>query len=103
MHTRKRCTKREPSLVVGIAQISWLMVSLLALTKQKQLAKVVPNAKYVSCKTTFHLRTAILLETSQKGSQMSKKWECKIQLAKMKFYCTSVYVCRWKHVLNENY
>jgi hypothetical protein len=37
--TRKCQAKREPSLVVSIVNISWLMVSLLALTKQKQQAK----------------------------------------------------------------
>ncbi len=30
---------REPSLIAGVGHISWLMMSLLALTRQKQLAK----------------------------------------------------------------
>jgi hypothetical protein len=29
----------EPSLVIGIGHVSWLMMGLLALTRQKQLAK----------------------------------------------------------------
>jgi hypothetical protein len=39
VHVRKRQAKREPSLVVGKGHISWMMVSLLTLAKQKQLAR----------------------------------------------------------------
>jgi hypothetical protein len=40
---RKRWAKREPSLIVSLGRISWLMVSLLAFTRQKQLAMPSPN------------------------------------------------------------
>jgi hypothetical protein len=36
---RKRRADGEPSLVVGRGHVSWRMLSLIALTRQKQLAK----------------------------------------------------------------
>ncbi len=39
VRARERQANRETSLVVGRGHISWLMVGLLALTRQKQLAK----------------------------------------------------------------
>jgi hypothetical protein len=39
MRLRGRQVKWEPHLVVGIVHVSWLMVSLLVLTKQKQFTK----------------------------------------------------------------
>ncbi len=36
---RKRWADGEPSLVVGRGHVSWTMLSLIALTRQKQLAK----------------------------------------------------------------
>jgi hypothetical protein len=39
VHACERRANRETSLVVGRGHISWLMVGLLALTTQKQLAK----------------------------------------------------------------
>jgi hypothetical protein len=35
---RERRANREPSLVVGRGHVSWSMLGLLALTRQKQLA-----------------------------------------------------------------
>ncbi len=43
VHAHNRCAKREPSLVIGIANVSWLVVSLLGLIKQKQLARGSPT------------------------------------------------------------
>ena len=43
VHVHKRHTKREPSLTVGLAIISWMALSLLALVKQKQHAKTSPK------------------------------------------------------------
>ncbi len=39
VHARGRRANRETSLVIGRGRISWSMVGLLALTRQKQLAK----------------------------------------------------------------
>ncbi len=39
MQARKRQADGEPSLVIGRGHISWTMLSLIALTRQKQLAK----------------------------------------------------------------
>jgi hypothetical protein len=36
----ERRADREASLIVGVGQVSWLMVGLLALIRQKQLAKL---------------------------------------------------------------
>ncbi len=38
VQTRERQADRKPSLVVGWSHISWLMLGLIALTRQKQLA-----------------------------------------------------------------
>jgi hypothetical protein len=43
VHAPESQAKREPSLVVGKGRISWSMVSLLAQTRQKQLAKSSPQ------------------------------------------------------------
>ncbi len=45
VHARKRQVDREPSLVIGRGHLSWSTLSLLALTRQKHLAKLsqVPN------------------------------------------------------------
>jgi hypothetical protein len=53
LRARERQANREPSLVVGRGHISWLMLSLLALKRQKQLAKSSPLARHVSSKTAF--------------------------------------------------
>jgi hypothetical protein len=39
VHARERRANKEPSLIVGRGRISLLMMGLLALTRQKQLAK----------------------------------------------------------------
>ncbi len=39
VRARKRRADREPSLVVGRGHVSWLMLGLIALTRQKQLAQ----------------------------------------------------------------
>ncbi len=39
VQAHERRANREPSLVVGRGQVSWTMLSLIALTRQKQLAK----------------------------------------------------------------
>ncbi len=39
VRARERQADGEPSLVVGIGHVSWTMLSLIALTRQKQLAK----------------------------------------------------------------
>jgi hypothetical protein len=57
--TPERQADREPSLVVDIGQVSWLMMGLLALTRQKQLVKSSPQARHVSSKTTFLEGTSI--------------------------------------------
>jgi hypothetical protein len=38
VQARKRQANGEPSLVVGRSRVSWTMLSLIALTRQKQLA-----------------------------------------------------------------
>jgi hypothetical protein len=43
VRVRERRAQREPSLIVGKGCISWLVVSLLALTRQKHLAKSSPQ------------------------------------------------------------
>ncbi len=35
----ERQANREPSLILGVGRVSWLMMGLVALTRQKQLAK----------------------------------------------------------------
>jgi hypothetical protein len=39
VHACERQADRETSLIVGVGNVSWSMVGLLALTRQKQLAK----------------------------------------------------------------
>ncbi len=39
MRAHERRTNRESSLVVGVVDISWTAISLLALTARRQLAK----------------------------------------------------------------
>jgi hypothetical protein len=39
VQARKRRANGEPSLVVGRDHVSWMMLSLIALTREKQLAK----------------------------------------------------------------
>ncbi len=63
---REHQAKREPSPVVGEGCISWLMVSLLALTKQMQLAKSSPQARHVSSKTAFLGGTSVSPRPSHK-------------------------------------
>ncbi len=55
----KRQASREPSLVIGKGHVSWSMVSLLALTRQKQLAKSSPQARHVFSKTAFLKGTSV--------------------------------------------
>ncbi len=75
--------------------------SKLALTKQKQQANQHPDARYVSCKTTIScmdghpFRRKLL-----KSFSTCKEWGRKKKLAKIKFHCTSIYVCHQKHVLS---
>ncbi len=64
---------REPSLVVSRGHISWLMLSLLALTRQKQLAKSSPQARHVSSKTAF-LDEMSITSILPRGSQIFLWW-----------------------------
>ena len=53
---RERRTKRESSLVLGAADISWTMISQLALTARRQLTKNrFPDSTYVKLTTCFPL------------------------------------------------
>ncbi len=73
---RKRCTKREFSLVVGVANISWAVISQLALTAWRQHTKnQVPNSTYVGMTTCCLLGagTYVPSESSQKVSPIFKR------------------------------
>jgi hypothetical protein len=57
VRVREHQANGEPSLVVGIGHVSWTVLSLIALTRQKQLSKSRqqqanqrPNARHVSLK-----------------------------------------------------
>ncbi len=72
VRARERRADGKPSLVVGRGHISWTMLSLIALTRQKQLAKSRqkqanqrPNARHVPSMTAFSRRNSCSAKASQ--------------------------------------
>ncbi len=101
----KRQANREPSLVVGVGHISWLIMGLLALTRQKQLAmsRQAGNQQvsqhyvclFQDCLSCRNSRSA---KTFAEFLVTSKKWDRKKQLMKINFchircLCMSLKAC----------
>ncbi len=99
VRARKPQADRDPSLVVGRGHVSWTILSLIALTRQKQLAKgkqqanQCPNTWYVFSKTASLVGTAVPL-------RHLKKFRCQREMGpretthenKILFYWTSMYI-----------
>ncbi len=92
VRARERRADREPSLVVGRGHISWTMLSLMALTRQKQLAKSRQAASRPASQRQVCLFQDCLFSQEQpfrRGVSIffveNKKWDREKQLAKMKF------------------
>ena len=108
----KRQAIREPSLIIGVGHVSWLMMGLLALTRQKQLIKS-SQVKSPSKACLFqdglswrNIRYVRSAKTVSEGIALSKKWDCKKQLTKKMLYgclCTPSEVCpQWMLLSNES-
>ncbi len=96
----ERQANRESSLIVGRGHICWLMVSLLALSRQKQLTKSSQQCKACLFQDCLSQRNVHSAKTFSEGFPLSEKWDHEKTLAIIKFCCTSIYLCRQKHVLN---
>ncbi len=87
----ERQVDREPSLDVGVGHISWLMMGLLALTRQNQLLKstqVKSPSKaclFQDCLSWRNVRYVHSTKIVSEGIASSEKWDREKQLAKMKF------------------
>ncbi len=103
----KRHAKREPSLIVVVSHVSWLMASLLALIRQKQLAKSSPQARHVSSKTAFLNGTSILPRPSQKVLPWAKmgpqETTCKNKFSLYGPLCTPLEACLQRTLLWNEY
>ncbi len=89
---REHQADEEPSLVVGRGHISWTMLSLMALTRQKQLAKSWQASSQPASQRQVCLFQDCLFSWEQPFRQgvsiffvENKKWDHEKQLAKMKF------------------
>jgi hypothetical protein len=112
VRAHERQADREASLIFGRGHINWLMVGLLALTRQKQLAKTrqatsqpAPASQRWVClfQDCLFRRNSRSVKTFSEFIVTSKKWDREKQLVKIKFCCTSVYVYRRKRVLNGRF
>ncbi len=88
-------------LIISKGHISWLLVSLIALTRQKQLAKLSPQCRACLFQGCLSHGNICSTKTFSEGIATNKKWDHKKQLAKIKICCTSIYVHHQKHFLNR--
>ncbi len=100
---RKCQANSEPSLIAGEGHVSWLIVSLLALTRQKQLVKSRPQMQGLSLSRLPFLKEQPFRQDALRIFVTIEKWDRKAQLTKIKFCCTGIYVHRRKHVLNRHF
>ncbi len=98
---------RETSLVVSVGHISWSMVDLLALTRQKQLAKLrqatsQPASQCQVClfQDCLFCRNSHSAETFSVFFVTSKNETARNNLQKWNFVLSDVYIHLSKHVLN---
>ncbi len=75
VRARERRAKRESSLVVGVADISWTAISYLVLTARRQLAKSqVPNSTcHWLTRVAQRARKHMFPEPSQKVSRFLRE------------------------------
>jgi hypothetical protein len=87
--------------------LSWMMLSLIALTRQKQLAKSrqatsqpAPNARHVSSKTAFSCRNSRSIKPSQFFLLRTRNETARNNSRKWNFVLSDVYTRHRKHAFN---
>jgi hypothetical protein len=109
VQARERRADGKPSLVVGRGPTSWTMLSLMALTRQKQLAKLWQAASQPAsqcyacllqdCFSCWNIHSAETFSDffwEQAGNGPTRN-----NSRKSNFILSDIYVRHWKHAFNE--
>jgi hypothetical protein len=88
----EHCAKREPSLTIGMADISWVVLLMLALEEAKAgMPKAVPKCRMCTQRPCFSRnRYDVLANLLERFLDLFEKRDHKKQLTKIKFfmYCS---------------